>query len=274
MSRISKTILPAMALSLGTTALSAQTAPSPEDQMMEMMMDGLTSSESAPGVSLERQIENQILELMGEMESQPQAQSAEPLSIEEIDRLNRSAARERTELEFERARLERLQVEIDRLRTLYNAVRDINDAAAERERAERESTMEMLLQAQQMMGDDDEDDGDERGGMVELTPQQRELQQLPRIMSITGTGGSLEAAAEFDPLNVIDVSVGDQVMHGFTITDIKPNHVLLEGPQTGTIYRLTPRAVEDDVAPPPPPGAGEPTPAVNLGAGNMPPVPF
>lgn len=279
MSRISKSILPVMALVLGTTAVSAQEDASVEERMMQMMMEQLESTTrpaSGAGANLEAELRNQILALMNEMNSQPQAQAVAPLSIDEIDRLNRSAARERTELEFERTRLERLRVEIDRLMTLYEAVRDINDAEAERAQSERETAMSILARAEELVGRDDEEE-ESSGGPVpvaEMSPQQRELQNLPRIVSITGAAGRMTAAAAFDPLNIVDLAVGDQVMHGFIVSDIQRNHVLLEGPDTGTVYRLTPRAVEDDVAPPIPPGAMQPVPAVDLGAANVPGFPF
>lgn len=248
MSRTSKFMAAAIALVAGATSLHAQDTRDMSRDALQMMM------QAAPGAgepsALRQQIRERIEGILDEIGSgAPQVPAVDgPITIEDIDRLNRSAERERTELEFEQARFERMQLELERLMTLYEAVRVIEEDEAEIAAA----------QAQQMMAMSDME-GEQQGS--EQTSAASEQSMLPRVSAIGGVGGVFTATINSDDFNVREVEVGEITRDGFVVEEITANHVVLRGPMTGTLYRLSPTV---PVPPPPPNNAGI-SDAIDLG---------
>lgn len=229
MSRTFSTITAVVAsLLVGTTALYAQTSEQDASraEMIRMLAGGAQTSAGTSASQLRQDLQNRIQAILGEIDNRPQIQGEDgPLTISDIDKLNRSAERERTELEFEKARYERMQLEVERLLTLYETVKTIE----EDEKAIEEARRNQLIELIPTVSDEDED-----------TDLMAEQDLLPRIDSISGLGGVYSAEADFNGNATSTLRVGDEIQGGFVVEDISSTHVVLSGPLTGNKYRLLP----------------------------------
>lgn len=230
MSRTSKFMAATVALLLGVTTLHAQSIDDSagDDAAMRMMLENLQGGGDA--ADLRGQIRSRIDAILGQIDQSPVADTGDdPLTIKDIDQLNRSAERERTELEFEQARFERMQLEVERLMALYEAVKTIEeDEAAMAE--SRTSRMRDLMEM-----NDTGDDVD--SSQMNL---QSEQSHLPRLDSIVGMSGTYKAKVAFDDWNMREIEEGEQTNHGFIVDKITSQAVYLIGPMTGSRFRLTP----------------------------------
>ena len=228
MSRTSKFMASSVALLLGTTALHAQSASNPDDAAERMVRQSLEAGGDAP--SLREKIRERLDTLLSEIDESPiTRQDDDSLTIEDIDQLNRAAERERTELEFEQARFERMQLDLERLMALHEVVRTLEEEDAER-MASRPAPVEESRQ--------------ESSAPVQVDNSQAnfmsEQSLLPRVSAIVGVGGAYTAKISADDGTMREVGVGDEVSNGFTIDEITPGAAFLTGSITGVRYRLTP----------------------------------
>lgn len=186
-------------------------------------MDGANSA------SMSNMIEARIRGLMAEMGEPIPKRSTGNLTIEEIDKVNRMAERERTELQFEQTKFQRMELEIERLMALYDAAKtldgDRKKAASER-RSELASTM----------------DSTPDPNMQRSESFQSDMEDLPHIESITGIMGKFTAEAQFDGQFPHTLQPNSVTPKGFTVKEILSTHVLLEGPQSGQVFRLVPQS--------------------------------
>jgi BMFP domain-containing protein YqiC len=232
MSRTFKFTL-AATLAFTAFAATAQAQSTNNDQMISALMKGIAEG-NASSSDIGKEIESRIREIMAEMGTSPSGNSGDAVTIEEIDRINRAAERERTEMEFEKVRNERSQLEIDRLLSLYEAVKAI-------EADKREETDALQARIMKLTDKTEEKDKvDQSQVAISL-----EQEKLPRIDSITGVGGVYSAEAEFSE-TFKTLRAGEDTMNGFTVEEITPSQVTLRG-SSGNLFRLMPTAPEDDM---------------------------
>lgn len=217
------------ALAFSTIGAQAQEQGKQADSALLSALTGNMSPDEAAPSKLRSEIENRIRSIMEEVKTSPLEQDGPPMTIEEIDRINRSAERERTELEFEKARFERMQLEIERLLALYEAVKTIE---GDRQQNNAENKAKLV----EMIG------GKDAKQPPAQSPENDELELLPRIDSIAGIGGAYTAEAEFENGTFKTLKTGDTTVNDFVVEDIQSSHVVLRGPRTGTLYRMTPKA--------------------------------
>lgn len=215
-------------LLVGTTALQAQTAEQDASnaEMIRILAGGGKSSATNNAAQLRQDLQNRIQAILGQIDDTPEIQGKDgPLTISDIDKLNRSAERERTELEFEKARYERMQLEVERLMALYETVKSIEEDQKAVEDARRAKLIELIPT---VSNDDGKDE------------QASEQERLPRIDSISGVAGVYSAEADFNGTMTDTLRVGDEIRGGFVVEEISSAHVILSGPMTGSKYRLRP----------------------------------
>lgn len=107
------TLVAAFILSTFTTPTVAQNQETDDTAMLAALVQDMNGSTAGSG-DIRLEIEARIRSIMTEMQSAPSQAAGSSITIEEIDRINRSAELERTELEFERARFDRSKLEIER----------------------------------------------------------------------------------------------------------------------------------------------------------------
>lgn len=221
------TLAVALAFTAMTTAAHAQDARNNEalTTLLEQM-----SNNSAGSDEIASQIETRIREIMAEVGTAPTQSDSSAVTIEEIDRINRAAERERIELEFEKARNERSQLEIDRLLALYEAIKAIE------EDKQQENT---ILQAHVKTLVDSDDDKQEKVDKV-ADAISNDQKNLPRIEAISGVGGVYTADAEFND-TFVTLRVGENTLNGFVVEDISPSNVTLRG-TSGQRFQIMPQA--------------------------------
>jgi len=229
MSRTSKFTL-AAALALAAVAAPALSQEKDDAAMLSALMQGM-GGDAASSSDIGTEIESRIRSLMSEMGSASGHKASAPITIEEIDGINRSAERERTALEFEKARFERAQLEIERLLALYEAARTIEEDKREQAQERQERLMEMM----QQVGSDD--DVDPRAASVG-----QDQKNLPRIDSISGVGGVYTADADFSGETEKTLRIGERTLNGFMVEEIQPSFVVLRGPSSNQLFRLVPKA--------------------------------
>lgn len=232
---MSRTYKFTLAATLAFTALAAtaQAQSTNSDQMMSALIKSVSEG-SASSSDIGKEIENRVREIIAEMGTSPSNSSGDAVTIEEIDQINRAAERERTEMEFEKARNERAQLEIDRLLSLYEAVKAIE--ADKREEAD--ALQARILKLADKTGEKEKVDQGQIASNLEQ-------EKLPRIDSISGVGGVYSAEAEFSE-TFKTLRAGEDTMNGFTVEEITPSQVILRG-SSGNLFRLMPTAPEDEV---------------------------
>ena len=247
MSRTFKfTLAATLAFSVITTTVQAQNAQDGNAQALAALMQSMAAG-TASSDDIGNEIENRIRTIMTEMQTSPTREASRPVTIEEIDRINRAAERERTELEFEKARTERSQLEIQRLLALYEAVKSIEEDKKKESEAIQDR---MMLLAEQAGG---EEKPDPEAGAIS-----RDQKNLPRIDSISGIGGVFSAEAEFgDTMKTLHE--GDRALNGFTVETIESDSVVLRG-ASGRLFRIYPQAP----VPPAPPMQSGPGGVIDL----------
>ncbi len=228
MSRTSKATLAAiLAFSMAAGPTFAQDKSKSEalGALMQSMSGGDTSSASIGG-----KIEDRIREIMAEMQAPPKHDSGPAVTIDEIDKINRAAERERTELEFEKARNERSQLEIQRLLALYDAIKSIEDDKNKASDARQERLLKLVKES-----------GATSRSNSKTDAMKQDQQGLPRIDSISGVGGVFTAEAEFSDTSTT-LHVGDMTLNGLTVEKIEANSVVLRGGASGELFQLVPQA--------------------------------
>jgi len=222
-----------------------------EADMMTEIMKGMGGGSATSSGEISSIIEQRLRTIMSDTGTGSPQAAGGPVTIEEIDALNRLAERERTETEFEKARFDRMQLEIQRLMALYEVVKVIEEDKAEARRAQSE----ILAGIAQRRPKDSPD--------PQIGNMKQDQEALPRIDSITGIGGIFSAEAVFNGETTITVRPGDITINGFTVEDIRSNHVLIRGPASGEKFRIVPTAPKP-LAPPPDPRNGQPGNVIDL----------
>ena len=204
------------------------------------------SSEGSQASALRSQIESRIQEIMSSLSS-PESVSRDgsPVTIREIDNINRSAERERTALEFEQAKFDRMQLELKRLMALYEAVKTIEQDETDARNERQALLMEMADEEES----DEEDTEDQGPTAIEM-----DQENLPRVVYINGAAGAFFVELETIDGNSRYYSVGEMTNDSFMVEDIAPSHVMLRGPASQQVFRVAPRG---STPPPAPPQGGQ-----------------
>lgn len=194
---------------------------------------GNPSVSAARSADIRQEIISRVENLMKELATYPELRTKDgSLTISDIDKLNRSAERERTELEFEKARTERMKLELDRLMSLYDTVSQI-------EALERENARKTQQQDAEAATQDDEQEKD-TPSQPAFDPLLFEQQNLPRVVSISGVGDDLKVEFAY-PDNMIEIlEEGRITKDDFVVEDINADRVILVGPASNSQYILKP----------------------------------
>lgn len=229
MSRISKFLLAGVLASIAGTASAQQSS---QDDILAGLLaqaggNSAAEAKSGPGDQLRVAIQQKIMEIA--TSSQKVSNAKDSVTIAEIDQLNRTAERAKTELELERLELDRMKVELESLLALYDAVQALEE--------QEESADDM--QFRNMMNDNGGQP--QKEAPREPTDWEVENTNLPRVSGIMGVGGQYQAALVMKDGTWEEVEKGDYLNEGFDVDEIGKSHVILKGHATGTEYRLTPK---------------------------------
>jgi len=152
------------------------------------------------------------------------------VTIAELDELNRTAERAKTELELERLELERMKTELESLLALYDAVQTL-EKTEEKEPGTMSPEDYMAMQGAQL----------EKQKAAEPTDFEIENAKLPRVAGIAGVAGNYSAEIVSGDGTAREAGKGDFLEDGFDVVEVRGDHVVLKGHMTGTQYRLAPR---------------------------------
>lgn len=230
MSRTNKFLLAGVLATIAGTASAQQSS---QDAILAGLLAQAGASleveaEASAGDQLRAAIQEKIMQIA--TTSQKVSGASESVTIAELDHLNRTAQRAKTELELERLELDRMKVELESLLSLYDAVQ----ALEEQEDAE----LGMQARATQMMAGQQQSDED---AVRKPTEWEVENAHLPRVSGILGVGGNFLAALAMPDGTNSEVATGDFLPEGFDVIEVGSNYVVLEGHATGTEYRLSPK---------------------------------
>jgi type IV pilus biogenesis protein PilP len=241
MSQIAKTLISGfIAASLGT-ALSAQDTSS--DLLAKMMAgtsvkaDASTSGSADP---LRELIRSRVMDLASGSNV-----SIDPsgVTIKEIDNLNRSAERTKTQLELEKLEMERTKTEIESLLMLYEALGQLEEKEAPQANQGAEKVEAPMI--------------------ATLSPQEEEMEKLPTLRGVTGAGGKFIAEISTVDGTTMNATVNSTLPDGFFLEEINSESITVRG-STDTSYRLMPKTRS---APAPTDGAdgsGQGMPAIDM----------
>ena len=229
MSRTSKFLLAGVLAALAGTASAQQ---SPQDDLLAGLLAQAggkvdAKAETNPGDQLRAAIQDKIMQIA--TTSQKVSEKRESVTIAELDQLNRTAERAKTELELERLELDRMKVELESLLALYDAVQALEE--------QEEPDFEAQFRTEMMS------EGAEAQKETQREPTEWEIENanLPRVSGIMGVGGHFQAALVMNDGTSAEVGKGDYLPEGFDVAEVGSNYVVLEGHATGTEYRLTPK---------------------------------
>ena len=150
------------------------------------------------------------------------------VTIEDIDKINRAVERERVDLELEKTRFERSQLEIRKLLAFYEAAMVIGT-----EERETPSLISKTPDSVQAASDD------ESSEKLEVLDSR---ERLPRIVSITGTGGVFSAEAIFDGNSTATLQTGMLTLNNYEVEAIERDHVSLRHLSNNTLFRVMPES--------------------------------
>ncbi len=216
MSQIAKTLISGfIAASLGT-ALSAQGASS--DLLAKMMAGTSVKAEESAGAAdpLRQIIRSRVMDLASGSNV-----SIDPsgVTIKEIDNLNRSAERTKTQLELEKLEMERTKTEIESLLMLYEALGQLE-----------EKETPMLNQSEETV---------QAPVIATLSPQEEEMEKLPTLHGVSGAGGVFTAEISTSDGTTMNATANSVLPDGFFIEEINAESITVRG-STDTSYRLMP----------------------------------
>lgn len=222
--------LAAMLLASGASAEQAETSKKAGPALTALIQAMQKDPGSNDASDLRAQIEERLSDLLSQASEIAPQETKSDLSIKRLDELNRSAERERSALAFEKVRYERMQLEIDKLISLYETVKKLEDDAAAKN-AERQKTMQQLITRA----------AEQTAPSAAASSPSKGLDNMPRIISIAGVAGDLEAQAELTDGTIVTLRKSAIVGDGFEVLDIKPAYVALHVTGEDQEVRLSPR---------------------------------
>ncbi|MCY4293153.1 MAG: hypothetical protein OXC72_15540 [Roseovarius sp.] len=178
-------------------------------------------------VEIRDQIEEQIIAILSRRDNGIRHRNA-LLTIEDIDKVNRTVERERVDLELAKTRFERSQLEMQKLLAFYETA-----MAIEVEEREGKSSISKNPDSVQVAFDGENPD------KPEIMDSRR---KLPRIMSITGTGGIFSAEAVFDGKSVATLQTGMLTLNNYQVEAIERDHVSLRDLSSSGLFRVMPES--------------------------------
>ena len=209
-------------------------------EVYKMMLDSVKSANSPVAADLKSRIEDQIHAMIKEVSKAPTITGKDDkLSIGDIDKLNRSAEREKNALEYEKARLDRMKVEIQRLMTLYDTINTIEDDAAQRAAQKREE----LNNISKLDPVNETPKKNDASNYKSIAP------MLPRVIAIYSTGGKYLSNLSLPGGTEKVFHVGDMTPQGLVVGDINSMFVSVHQKGQTETYNLYPEAAPKTPAP-------------------------
>ena len=194
--------------------------------------DGDPSGPAAPP-DMAAAIDAEIRALLDEATGPIAGLGGHDITIDELDRMNREAARSATSLDLERTRLERIKTQLDILMLL-------REAAAETATKEPETGGEARdAQTESERAAAAEKAAAEANAAREAAALQAEQAGLPRIGEVVGIGGRFEARIILPDGAEIRAGNGMQIPGGYRVAEISDGGVILLG-RSGNRYMIAP----------------------------------
>jgi type IV pilus biogenesis protein PilP len=247
-------------LLLTSSVLAALASPSfAQDPAADLFADFFESKSTAPAQAtaaaapspsdeIKQAIRKKILEVATASKQIEQMEGSS--TIKEIDDLNRSAARAKTELDLEKTQLERMQTELSGMLALYEALKSLEETPTDPRREEG-----------YIPPSPDANTTPEDFQPPAPSPRDIEAEKLPQITSIMGASGSYKASVTYPDGTMEQVEKGYFLDGGFEVVEITSKFVVIRGDLTGSDYRISPKK---SAAPTSEDGAGS-NPAIDLG---------
>jgi hypothetical protein len=229
MSQITKTLLAGAAIFAFSTPLFAQS--SAEEGMLASLIASASADEvkaqPSAGDELRAAITRKIMDIA--TKSDRVQSSPDAVTIKDLDDLNRSAERAKTQLQLEKLELDRMNTELESLIALYTAAKSLEP---EVENSPRDFDDDYAMRNDQ-----------DQQNFAPTPPSDREVEKenLPRVMGIMGAAGNYEAVLINKDGSKSSATKGSFIAAGFDIIDVTSGYVLLKGESTGTEYRLSPQ---------------------------------
>ncbi len=220
MSQIAKTLISGFIAASFGTAPSAQEATS--DLLTNMLKGAQTSANSAAAGSsdpLREIIRQRVMDLASGSHT---AIDPSGVTIKEIDHLNRSAERTKTQLELEKLEMQRTQTEIESLLMLYEALGKLEE------------------KNKPGSGPDAPVEQKAPPVIATLSPQEEEMAKLPTLHGVTGAGGVFTAEIITIDGTTMTASKDSVLPDGFYLEDVTAGSITVRG-STDTSYRLMPK---------------------------------
>lgn len=226
----------AQAQDLTTDFFSSMTSQAPGKAASENPLeDKIHKAEPAPVASTDAQdnvyqkrIDGILDEMLKEIESPPSSSIEAPISIDDIDAANRKAAQLKAEEKLRSDRYDAMKSQLQMLVMLEQARKELHPNPG--------PTAEELAKKQQQNAQDQASKNEK----PKKTPAEIEQSMMPRLDSVTGSGGAYTATLENPQGGVQDVSKGDFTASGFEVLEVTSSTITLKGPQTAKKYRLSP----------------------------------
>jgi hypothetical protein len=225
---------------------------------LDALISGSSSAQEEPRQSdaVRDLIREKIMEMATQPLMQPNGAQNSAITIGEIDALNRTAERAKTDLELQKTSVERQRIELENLLALFEALKVIEGGDQANEDP----------MAQMMAGNASMEQPQPQGPQVnQPSPEDTERDALPRIDAIVGAGGNFEAYMISQDGAREVLRAGDFSNSGFEVISMDDGRVVLKGDATGNEYSLRPQAAPAPVENSGPGMGGQPNQAINLG---------
>jgi type IV pilus biogenesis protein PilP len=228
MSQIAKTLISGIiAASLGTTVAAQDTS---QSDILAKLMDQATKSGAADVADHADPLRDLIRQRVMDLASGSRGKvDASGVTIGEIDHLNRSAERTKTQLELERLEMQRTQTEIDSLIMLYEALSKLEEKSGENDEQFQQGFRDQEPQAP---------------APAILSPQEEEMGNLPTVHGIVGSGGVYTAQISTTDGTNMSVTKGDILPYGFFVEEVTRNSMSVRGEVNEQPYFLMPKSVK------------------------------
>jgi hypothetical protein len=199
-------------------------------------LDALISGASSTEVDSQSDTVRDVIMLkimeMATQQSMPSiGQQDKAITIGEIDMLNRTAERAKTDLELQKTSAESQKTQLESLIILYETLQIIEN--------ENKAPVDPIAET---MANNNSAQSPQGEQMNRPSDEEIEYQSMPRIGAIVGTAGNFEAYIVSPGGSQEILRVGDYSSSGFEIISITNGQVVLKGDATGNEYNLRPQA--------------------------------
>lgn len=211
---------------------------------------------SGTSAAIRDMIENRIRAILASRGTDPMG-SDEALDIDEIDAMNRRAARAEARLELERTEIELIKSEIEGLMALYTTIGEFEAQTQARNGGGQMSSN--IDRSRPQMSQD-------MPSAPAMAPHTDPEKATPTVLYIFGSGGMMRAGVTFANGRLETVEPGDRIAGGFLVDTITADAVTLRNVDTDATTTLMPAPDSDS-------GMSDAQQTSSSGSGNGGPMP-